>query len=480
MRCCGNGENRLGTHEPLTTSRIANTQPAAHDIWLSDSDGSRGFGRLVLRISPRGARHFYFKVSVNGDRRVIPLGPYSKDSRPNHLTLNQAREAARQVLASIRTQQEAKGSALTPSAVRSQLPTPPTHAAGDDSAHAQQAPAVATSDSSPGGEGTLEELCAQYVQHLSAQGKVSANETSNRLRLHLNGTPLGGKAAAMVTAKEIAAHLRAMVSSKKARTAGLLRASISAAYAVALDSETNPSVTGDWSRFKITSNPVRDVASLSKHSKPRLRTLTSHELGYFWPMLHDLIERKGPNQFSDRFARLTILLGGQRCQQLARVQTKDVDLDEGLVTLLDSKGRRDRARVHRIPISKHAQADLDWFLQFARDSNSPNLFPGTDGPNSVVNNGTISTRVRKISRILHARHNIAKFSYSDFRRTTQTGMASLGIPLEVVNQILSHGLGGIVGRHYNFHEYRAEMLSALETWGNHLASLDHQTHGNRS
>lgn len=471
----------MGTYEPLTTSRIANTQPAGHDIWLSDSDGSRGFGRLVLRITPRGARLFYFKVSENGARRVIPLGPYSKDSRPNHLTLNQAREAARQILAVMRAPQSAAGMALMPTAAQQQRPTPPARASGGESAHGEQAPVEAPSDRNPAsGAGTVEELCAKYVLHLSAQGKVSAKETSNRLRLHLNGTPLGCTVAATVTSKEIAAHLRALVSAKKARTAGLLRAAISAAYAVALDSETNPSVAGDWSGFGISSNPVRDVASLSRHSKPRSRTLTNHELGYFWPALGHFIDSGGPNQFADRFARLTILLGGQRCQQLARVPAKNVDLNEGMITLLDSKGRRTEARIHRIPISSYAEADVAWFLQFARDNNSPNLFPGKGGPNSVMNNSTMSTRIRTISKILHARHNIASFSYSDFRRTTQTGMAALRIPLEVVNQILSHDLGGIVGRHYNFHDYKAEMLAALEKWGKHLASLGHQSPGKQS
>lgn len=470
----------MGTYEPLTTSRIANTQPAAHDIWLSDSDGSRGFGRLVLRISPRGARHFYFKVSQNGVRRVIPLGPYSKDSRPNHLTLNQAREAARQVLSAMRTPQAPTAISPPPNAHTPQLLALPTLVTRDNSARAQLADVRSPSESNPASEGTLEELCAQYVQHLNTLGKVSATETGNRLRRHLNGTPLACKVAATVTSKEIAAHLRSMVSAQKARTAGLLRATISAAYAVALESETNPSVSGDWSRFKISFNPVRDVASLSRHSKARTRTLTNHELAHFWPALGDLIDSKGPNQFADRFARLTILLGGQRCQQLARVQTKDVDLNEGLITLLDSKGRRSDARIHRVPISSYAQADLAWFLQFARDNNSPNLFPGNDGPDSVISNSTISTRTRKISKIMHARHKIAHFSYADFRRTTQTGMAALGVPLEVVNQILSHDLGGIVARHYNFHDYKPEMLAALEKWGKHLASLDHKRLGKKS
>lgn len=452
-------------YEPLSSSRIAKAEATNRDIWLADSDGRRGFGRLVLRISPRGARHFYFKYCANGVRRVIPLGPYSKDSKPNHLTLGQAREAAQRVLHTLRLQAQPSPTAhAQPDATVASLQRP-TRTVGSAS---QPAPSPPIDEI---GEGTLDDLCTLYVQHLKDAGKVSAEETRKRLDRHLTGTPLGLTAAARVSPKEIAAHLRVLVSANKGRTAGQLRANIGAAFELALSSETNPSISGDWGRFRITTNPVRNVASLSQYSKPRMRTLTTRELGFLWPLLLESIANEGPSQFADRFIRLNLLLGGQRCQQLVRAKTVDLDLDEGVLTILDWKGRRTDARVHRVPVSDHALPDLRWFLALAKDLKSEYLFPGRSDPGSAVNLDTISTRVSTLSRNLKARYGVPPFSYSDFRRTTQTGMAALGIRLEVVNQILSHGLGGIVARHYNFHEYKDEMLEALDKWGNHLAAL---------
>jgi hypothetical protein len=74
--------------EPLTTSKIASATATDKDIWLSDSNGKRGFGSLLLRVCPNGSRHFYFRFSSAGKRTMLALGPYSKDSKPNHLTLN--------------------------------------------------------------------------------------------------------------------------------------------------------------------------------------------------------------------------------------------------------------------------------------------------------------------------------------------------------------------------------------------------------
>lgn len=78
----------------LTTSRIKACKPADHDMWLSDAGGWRGYGQLLLRISPRGTAQFYFRYSSEGRRTTIGLGRYSRNSAPGFLTLTQARALA--------------------------------------------------------------------------------------------------------------------------------------------------------------------------------------------------------------------------------------------------------------------------------------------------------------------------------------------------------------------------------------------------
>jgi len=454
------------TIEPLTTSRIASAKAINKELWLSDSDGKRGFGRLMLRVSPNGSKHFYFRICTAGSRQVVPIGPYSKDSKPNHFTLNQAREAAQQVLTDLRAALHQQPEPPAPGAVPSKAPRPETVVSKQPEALPSQegrAPAP--------GEGTLDDLCAAYVQQLQRDKKISATESEGRFKLHLYDTPLGKTLASQVTSKTIAAHLRSMVEANKGRTAALLRSTIGTAYALALRSENDPAISGDYSRFQIVMNPVLQTGSMSKFSKARRRTLSPYELQLLWSILESAVKDTKQVLITDRFLRVTILLGGQRCQQLARVSIADVDQDNWTIQMLDPKGRRTDAREHLVPISTFAQADIRWLLGHARDVGANFLFPGKADSNKPIMKHSPIDRVQKLSSKLLKEHNIPAFSYSDFRRTTQTQMAALGIPEEVANQILSHGLGGVVKRHYNKHSYEKEKREALEKWGAYLVSL---------
>ena len=61
----------------------------------------------------------------------------------------------------------------------------------------------------------------------------------------------------------------------------------------------------------------------------------------------------------------------------------------------------------------------------------------------------------------------------DLRRTFATGLQNLGIPLEVTEKILNHTSGSFAGivRVYQTHAYAAEKRTALDAWGNFVATL---------
>ncbi|MDG0853862.1 MULTISPECIES: tyrosine-type recombinase/integrase [Roseateles] len=458
----------MSKFEPLSTARIAAAKAAGKDTWLADSDGRRGFGRLMLRVSPNGAKHFYFRICSGGQRRSVPLGPYSKDSKPNHLTLKQAREAAQDLLPQLRKNPMPVQTAPTPA--ESSLSRLGSHPKKSAAAPVPKQGDVPQVEPSLGG-GTLEELCAAYVDHLRREGKASATEVEYRFRRYLNGTALGRTPAAQVTGKAIASHLRAMIDKGIGTTTRQLRSIIGTAYSLAQKCDTDASVSGDFSKFQISTNPVNQTASLAKLTKPRQRTLNSVELAYLWQTLDTEVNDSVAQRVSDRFIRMTLFLGGQRCEQLARVTTANVDTEAWTITLLDGKGRRPEPRVHRIPISNYARDDVKWLLQYATDLGSSFLFPGPIRPKERLTNDAVAARVSVISKNLLKLHKVPRFSYSDLRRTTQTLMTSLQIPEEVSNQILSHGLGGIVKRHYNSYPYEKEMRQALEQWGAYLTSL---------
>ena len=78
----------------LTISRLAAALKMGRKTWLSDDESLRNRGRLVARISNSTAALFYFRYSVGGRYRSIPLGPHSVQARAGYLTLEQARQEA--------------------------------------------------------------------------------------------------------------------------------------------------------------------------------------------------------------------------------------------------------------------------------------------------------------------------------------------------------------------------------------------------
>jgi hypothetical protein len=179
----------------LSPSRIKSARPGPRDIWLSDDHGMRGMGRLLLRITPKGARRFYFRLSIKGHRKTIPLGPYSHVSMADHLTLDQARAQARQIAA--------------------------IWLAGSPTATAPFASLVGTTaglkhvDQSSSGIASnalsLIELCRRYIDALRVQGKVSANSVSSEIELYVAGSELANRPAHSIASDEIARLLRPVV-----------------------------------------------------------------------------------------------------------------------------------------------------------------------------------------------------------------------------------------------------------------------------
>lgn len=103
-----------------------------------------------------------------------------------------------------------------------------------------------------------------------------------------------------------------------------------------------------------------------------------------------------------RLVRVSILLGGQRAQQLHRCTQASVDIDDtSSITLLDGKGRRPEPRLHGLPIPPAAKVEIEWLLQHSKSLGSTFLFPGRS-PDKPLTDGPISRAVHQISSELVA------------------------------------------------------------------------------
>lgn len=441
----------------LTATRIAQAAltatAAQHDIWLSDDLGVRGIGRLLLRVSPCGVKRFYFRTSTEGKRNTVALGPYSRTRQDRFLTLEQAREAAR-------------GCAQVPAdSVQRAAPLVPMPSVATPTAAVPQS-THATISSSP--LPTVMDLCKAYVARLRAQHKTCARNTETTFLRYIEPTALASTPARDATSDQFAAILRDIVKAGHGTTARRLRSQLHSTFANAMRAKFDPFATEFTVDPGVEVNPITKIPSMAWFNKPGDRALSRAELTEFWRYLQD--DGKAPPTMAHRAVRLSILLFGQRCQQLLRAQIKDVDLERGEVLLLDGKGMRTTAREHLLPGGPVATEELRWLVQHARDLGVTTLFPSTHH-DKRINEGSVSHCVRDASvELLRLGRISSSFSYRDLRRTIETHGSAL-ISKEIRAHLQSHDLGGIQNRNYNRYDFRLEKRDALVVWEGFLASL---------
>jgi hypothetical protein len=88
----------------VISDKAMQAKPGDTDAWLIEG-GARGEGRLVGRITPAGARSFYFRYTgSSGDRVRLLIGSYDpRGDGKAAFTVQQARDKARDLSALYRT-----------------------------------------------------------------------------------------------------------------------------------------------------------------------------------------------------------------------------------------------------------------------------------------------------------------------------------------------------------------------------------------
>lgn len=363
-------------HQRLTSSRIKKStelaRSAGHDLWLSDDHGAYGNGRLVLRVSTNGVQRFYYRPPrATGRSQAVPLGLYSRVSQVGYLTLTQARAKASDLCFSLTSSETTESSVSKPQALQA-----------DTASHTLQASLTDTASSigvkpkhkeTPPLPLTLAQLCRDYVKHLQDNNKVSAKENSALVERLIVNSALANEPARAISPSSFADFLRSVIGKSSGRTAAKVRSILHAAFALALKSKLDPAAPKSKFDYGIDSNPITGIDSLAQYKKARTRYLRDSELKEVWRSLQKDAEPSIPV----RGARLCLLLGGQRAQQVVSIKVTNVDLEAKTILLFDGKGRRAVARQHLLPLLPIAYEEVKWLVNYALSINSPHLLPGS-------------------------------------------------------------------------------------------------------
>ena len=446
----------------LTIKEIRALKPGE---WRTDG-GARGAGTLVFHASTSGKVSAYFRHTLpTGKRYDLPLGLFDESGKTG-ATLASLRERAGELsklyqggirdLKAHFEGEERKAREEEDARIRAQ----------------KEREAAAKAQAMARERYTLRRLCEVYAGHLEARGKVqSAKHARSLFKVHVfeEAPDLADTPAREVTRRDLTGLIRRCNEKGHVRAGGILRAYLSAAYALAVNAEGDSQAPSELLGFEVDSNPVQGVKAIPVQTSER--ALSKDEVRAY-------LSRLWGDNLTDRFLVLHLLTAGQRVSQLLRVRVADYDTSEGTLRLQDPKGRRQVAREHVLPLGPLGAELVEVLIDRAREQAAkvarstggeadpnPSLWASVGG--AVM---SISTPGKRAGEIASDMKGLA-FDIRDVRRTCETLLAGMGVNRDIRAQLLSHGLSGVQDKHYDRHGYIEEKRSALERWEGLLAEI---------
>ena len=191
----------------------------------------------------------------------------------------------------------------------------------------------------------------------------------------------------------------------------------------------------------------------------RTRVLSDDEIRLFWQACDEL-------KFPYGSAAKLLLLTGARRSEVGEMTLEEIK--EGVWTVPAARTKNKKA--HTVPLSSAAIALL---------KDAPSI-KGARGLIFTLNGRVAFTAWHLVRDRLHELMvakapgtKIAPWRLHDLRRTMASGMARLGIKLEVIEKCLNHVSGsfaGVVGV-YQLHSFEKEKREAFDKWGEEVERI---------
>lgn len=483
----------------IITDKEMGRRPADRDIWLVE-DGARGTGRFVGRITPSGARTFYYRYTdSSGQRDRLPIGPFDgKGDGRSTYTVQQARDRAREL------------SALYRSGIKdlrkhfAQLEADARQNEQDrrELLETQRQAVAAEKARNLSLRQVFERWCSTELQpSVRADGKRTGRKDSGayvRAQFERHVFPLIGDTPIRELRK---AALLSVIDAQKAkgklRTASVLLSDLRQMMAYALDRELiDADPLGNVKKARIVGVAVERERVLSKdeirllaNALPQARMNMRSEsaiwlllatgarigelMGAVWAESLNTAQRQSPTYL-------------QELQSLAvndGVKVGTVDLAARQWHLPDTKNQRP----HTIHLSDFAVNHFERLRQLKvsldnLSSSSPWVFPARNPlrPVCVKSFGKqIADRQRTSAKRLTGRSKNTdalslpggRWTAHDLRRTAGTLMASLGVSGDVIDEALNHIIESRVRRTYVRDRRETEQIGAFNALGELLTEL---------
>ncbi len=159
-----------------------------------------------------------------------------------------------------------------------------------------------------------------------------------------------------------------------------------------------------------------------------------------------------------------LLLTLQRRSELALAEWREFDFKQRTWTIPDDHAKAGKG--HVVPLSDWAAEELQKLKVMAGGSRyvlPHSAGSGPDDPRYIT---------RSVTRCLKRfkKHSVAAFTPHDLRRTGRTGLAKLGVKVDIAERVLNHARERIEAT-YDVHGYIDEKREALDKWTKYLLEL---------
>jgi integrase len=211
-------------------------------------------------------------------------------------------------------------------------------------------------------------------------------------------------------------------------------------------------------REVIEVSPLTGVAPRTK-PQPRSRVLTDAELAALWKAA---LKLGGPFGAAIRLLMTT----GVRRDEASDLRWDELDGDWAAMPASRMKNGRD----FRAPLSATAKAIVDSMPKLG------DYVFTTNGKTPISGWGHMKVKVDKLMAKelgLPDGEEVDEWRLHDLRRTVASGLARLGYRIEVIKRVLGHVANAtdVTSVVYNWHNYDAEAMEAVQKWAAHLAAL---------
>lgn len=456
----------------MITDKSMQAKPGARDAWLIEP-GARGAGRLVGRITPAGARSFYYRYTApDGERVRLLIGHYDPrgDGR-SRFTVQQARDRARDLAALYRTgitdlrrhfeqlerDEEARRLAAAEELCRQQ-------AVAEAAAKAAQArPTVRRLFE----QWRWAELTPQVLADGTRTGRKDGGEWVRQAFERRVFSRMGDVAAAEVRRADLLAILDECKAGGTLRTAQMLFTDLRQMFRFAVEREIVPL------------NPLDGIKRSRIGGKPteRERVLSDAELALLWAA----VPRAGMHPRSATAVWL-ILSTAVRIGEAMGARWDHVNLERRTWYLPDTKNQRDHT-IHLSDFALEQFAALAAHRETGADGQlSPWVFPNSTGTAAVcvkTFGKQLADRQRPPERRLQGRSKETqslvlpggRWTAHDLRRTAATVMAMRGVSTDVIDECLNHKSQSRMAKVYIRDRREQEQRRAFDVLGETLAKL---------